>query len=156
MAEVDISDREASCDAVAQSLRELSAELMRVVAGGGDPSRVMSLVANSFESICDYKTHNGHWPSSTFVRTAVDPYAWKPSEPRSYAEERLREIAAGSPQLREYEWADAKKDVHVGSLRVVASKLLGQSTQQAHGESLMFRGIKRLEDMRRENRGVGI
>lgn len=127
-------------DAYSYALRALTANLLRVVAGAGKPHQVVEDAATFIHRFMDYQPHM-NW--SERVDGASEILA-------------VREEHRGFDGWKSYE---AKEDIIVGALRIAASRLLGQSTQEAAGETKMAHGIRQREEawaeLRRANNRRG-
>lgn len=120
-------------DAYSYALRELTANLLRVVAGAGKPHQVLQDAANFVHAFVDYHPHMSFHER---VDGASEILA-------------VREEHRGFDDWKSYE---AEEDIIVGALRIAASRLLGQRTQEAAGETKMRDGIRYREEARAELR----
>jgi hypothetical protein len=120
-------------DAYSSALRELTANLLRVVAGAGKPHRVLEDAANFVHAFVDYHPHMS-------FHERVDGASKILS---------VREEHRGFDDWKIY---DAEEDIIVGALRIAASRLLGQRTQEAAGKTIMDDGFRWREEARAERR----
>lgn len=123
---------------VEDALRELAANIVRVVRGAGMAPRIGSQAHSLIEAMVAYQKVVGHWPVSEEISAALDV-----SDPDESLD-RMDDDAL--------EYASARQAIVRGALQIAASKLVGQRTQEAAGESELFDGIKRLEKVREERR----
>lgn len=127
-------------DRVAEALRELAANMLRVTRGAGRSYELKAQAEALTKAMQDHWDACGVWPSSDELDRAL-----------SIAQERDLEALSD----REYEWASSQEKMVRGALQVAASTLLGQRTQRAAGQREMFDGLTGVERIRAENRRAG-
>lgn len=122
---------------VDMAVRELAANLLRVVRGAGRASE-LGRQADQFLAACEaYREVVGHYPPSEDLGAAL--HVHEMPEPGKLAE-------------HEYEFAAARESMVRGGLQIAASRLLGQSTQERAGESELFDGGRQYAALREERR----
>lgn len=131
----DIAKRRAD-DELRWSLRELAANMMRVVRGTGKPHEIGSQIFGLTEAFQAYKNVAGTWPSSDLIGEALE---------LAYRFEHLPDRADRDPFYR------AEHEVMRASLQVAASRLMRQSTQETRGRSDMHDAMRPIERIRAEN-----
>ncbi|MFT8246599.1 hypothetical protein [Roseomonas sp. BN140053] len=121
---------------VVRALRELAANLLRVIRGAGKPWTLGQDAAEVVIAIEAYQEIAGPTLFADDIAAAL----------------RIQEHYRHLPSLssREAERLDAEEQVVRGALQVVASKLLGQRTQEAAGDDEMHRGIREFGEIRAE------
>jgi hypothetical protein len=147
--EADVKKRreiEFAENGISNALANLGANLLRVAAGAGKSYSIPREAVELVEAVAAYIDLVGHGPPSEFLEQALRPEThseWM----RDHAEEedRKRWYADGSFNL---EWA--KEDIQRGAIRMVASRILDQRTQEKTAESLMMEGVRKLEKARKE------
>lgn len=135
--EADIA-RDRATAAVSWKLRNLTANLLRVVRGAGKPHEIAEQAGELVLAVAAYQKAFGHWPPS-----------WELSEMLS-----IDQPQEGLARLEGHEWsrAHAEHTIVRGALQIAASRLIGQSTQERAGESEMLDGVRSLEAAREEMR----
>jgi hypothetical protein len=88
--------------------------------------------------LIEYRDAVGHFPSSFEIANAVT------------AERRRETIETMSDDSFAHYYAE--QAVILGSLQIIASRLLGQRAQEAAGETQMYDGLNKLEDIRTRRR----
>lgn len=124
--------KEASLSQLRWLLSDLAANMLRVVRGAGKPFMLgsqMAAVLNEYER---YREAAGHYPSDHDIGVMLD-----------YSSRR---------DHREDDWSYAIDLIVRGSLQFAGSTMVGQSTQQAAGESELMRGVSEIEAIRAKNR----
>lgn len=107
------------------ALRELAANVLRVVRGAGRPYE-LDRQAIAFAEACEaYREAVGHYPASEGLGAAL--HVREILEPGKWGEQ-------------EHEFAEAREAMIRGGLQIAASRLLGQPTQERAGESELFDG----------------
>jgi hypothetical protein len=133
--EVEIARRHALRQ-VEQTLRELTANLIRVTRGAGKPYEIEAQAQSFLAALADYNETTGKFPSNYELANALTL-------------ERYVERIGRMPGWYRLE-RDAKREVICGSLQIAASRLLDQRTQERAGEHEMYLGIRDLGDIRAE------
>lgn len=130
--------REGAVDEVGSRLRDLAANMLRVIRGAGKPWEIGGQAQAVIESMIEYREVVGHFPSSEEVASALD------------IERDPEWMARASAETRHFD--DAQQTVIHGALQIAASRLLGQNTQEAAGRHELFGGVAELEEIREQNR----
>ncbi|HZG10171.1 MAG TPA: hypothetical protein VEZ70_14440 [Allosphingosinicella sp.] len=112
-------------------LREMAANLLRVVRGAGKPYEIGSNAATVLRAFQDYRAVVGHYPSSDEIAALLDI---KP-DPARYEGASDDYISQGF----------AMQQVMRGGLQLAASTLLDQSTQKAAARSEILDGVDAFE-----------
>lgn len=125
---------------VSWALRDLTANLLRVVRGAGKSYEIGRQLEAALQAFIEYQKAFGHWPPAYDLSEAL-------SVDRA---EEWRSRLKGSELSRLY----AEERVVRGALQKTASRLIGQTTQERAGDSEMYEGFRALEaaqdEMRRE------
>jgi hypothetical protein len=135
--EADLTRKRASAQ-VAWTIRELTANLLRITRGAGKPYEVMQQMADLAEAIRGYRAVTGLSLYPDEFARALDVSNDPGTMQHWSAEDRHRD--------------DAEERIIRGVLQVVASRLVNQKTQEAIGRNDMFDGLRDLEDLRTEAR----
>jgi hypothetical protein len=134
-------------------LRELAANIIRIVRGAGRPFELLRQMSEVLQIFQKYHDTVGHWPSSDLISKAL--------KVPSSSQELYQRV--GSGELREDDfnrWSgdgtiqrmDAIHTICRGAAQILASKLVRQNTQEAAGEHELYQGFQALEDVRKEQR----
>lgn len=121
-------------------LRELTANLLRVSRGAGKAHDIGHQCAKLIGAFQAYHKEVGHWPPSWDLKEAIS------KEPV------YREGFVLSTD--EAERLSHTETMIAGALQTVASRLLGQNTQERAGESELYRGFNGLVEYRAEQRRI--
>jgi hypothetical protein len=119
------------------ALRETTANLLRVIRGAGRPFEVAQQIKKCAEAIQAHELAIGLSIGEESVTNALgipDEVDWR----RFGNDERERHYA--------------QETMVRGALQMTASKLLGQRTQEAAGESELYQGLREIERLRDEAR----
>jgi hypothetical protein len=135
--EADLTRKRASAQ-VAWTIRELTANLLRITRGAGKPYEVMRQMADLAEAIKGYQAATGLSSSPDEFARALDVSNDQETMQHWSAEDRHRD--------------DAEGRIIRGVLQVVASRLVKQKTQETVGRHDMLDGLRALEDLRAEVR----
>lgn len=133
----EIETREAS-DTLRWALRDLTANLLRIVRGAGRPYSIGQQVPALIAALTGYRDAVGHWPRSEVVTEML-------SIDRS---REWRQRAHDSVLDRFY----AEEQIIRGALQQAASRLVDQRLQERAGESEIYDGIRNLEAAREKGR----
>jgi hypothetical protein len=109
-------------------LRDLAANIIRVVRGAGKPDDIVDQCNEVMKAAIEYHDKTRRFVSSQSVAWALH---LKPERIRDY------DSFEGERQL-------AMRQMIDGSLQVTASRLLGQLTQERRGESELYEGFREL------------
>jgi hypothetical protein len=127
--DADMARRHA-LQAVEHALCDLTANLLQVVRGVGEPSGVDRQALTFVETVIGFRELTGDLPSSEdFARILAMP---------DHAD--LRDLPGTA-----YERAYAERQIVSGSLQIAASRLLSQPTQEAAGHFEMYSGCRTLQ-----------
>jgi hypothetical protein len=108
-------------------LRRLTAALIRIVRGAGDPQDILRHVNALIDALLAYETAFGHSPTGHEVREAL-------ADDRNLS--------------RLGDFGEAQETIVSGALRLVAGRLIRQDLQARHGENELMGGFYRLEEIR--------
>ncbi|MBB6465585.1 hypothetical protein HNQ96_001443 [Aminobacter lissarensis] len=117
-------------------LRDLAANIIRVVRGAGKSYEIASQCVLVLKVFQQYRDRVGCWPSSWEIDEALS--IRRESENPTYDDAWERE--------------HARDTIIRGALQVTASRLVGQNTQEQRGRSEMMDGVRELEHIREEAR----
>lgn len=113
-------------------MRELAANMLRVVRGAGRPYELPSQIAKVLSLMEDYRDVAGHYPSDYDIGDTIN----------------IRNETGG----RSDDWAHGIDTMVQGALQVAASTLVNQSTQKSVGEHELIEGLAQIEEIREGNR----
>ena len=120
------------------ALVELTANLMRITRGAGNPSRLLAQTLSFLEPAAAY--YRDHPDAALdFELTKALRSVFEEGAPPSQSEEAA---------LRK----DAENLMLLGALQIIASRLLGQKAQERAGETQMSQGYRELRELRDEMR----
>lgn len=125
--------REMALERIEWTIRDLAANIMRVTRGAGQPEALPRQAAEFVRAVTDHKDAAGTFPLADAYVKALD-------------------IREDDPRFRADPHYYGQQSIIRGSLQMVASDLLGQRTQEAAGETEMYRGIIMIEEARAEAR----
>lgn len=126
---------------VAGAIRELAANLLRVIRGAGKPHEIEMQVQAALEAFIHYRDLVGTPAPPDIVCRGIDGWTDTATD-APLAEEALHE-------------QELLNSILQGALQVVASRLLGQLTHETRGRRQMHSAIHELSDLhahRREQR----
>lgn len=135
--EVDKARRWAT-DQVSWALRDMTANLLRIVRGAGKPYEIVRQTDELVQALVAYQRAVGHWPPSHELADIL-------SIDRN---EEWRSQLKSSELSRLY----AEERIVRGALQKAASRLIGQTTQERAGESEIYDGLRDLDAARAEHR----
>lgn len=113
-------------------MRLVSGNLLRVIAGAGEPHNLAQQTFELGQAIKDL-------PHGTLV--------WQVNEALAAA---LEDGLESTENLRDFD--DAVGDIEQAALRVIAARLLGQRVQVTRRQNDFFHAFRRLEEIRENNR----
>lgn len=119
---------------IAWPLRELAANMLRVVRGAGKSHEITAQCVAVLKAFQAYHDQFGHWPPS-----------WEIDEALS-----IRRDEANPVYDKEWEYQHACTVVLRGGLQVAASRLVCQNTQARRGMSEMMGGVNTILALRKE------
>jgi hypothetical protein len=131
-------------DGLVDPLRVLTANLLRIVRGGGKPVELLRQMERCAISIREYALAHGHLPSAPTIHHILDCEAaqleYRPWIKEALAEELRRWEDDGSLDRKE-----AERRIRNASLQIAASMLLDQMTQCSVAEYDFHAGAMMLE-----------
>lgn len=123
------SAAQASAIAVRKALRELTANLLRVMRGSGQPDRIAAQAAALAADFAAYRDVCGEDPCAEDVADALSFEIVLPED--------FDEGLSG--------WDRAMREMISGALQVAAAELLAQQAQAAAGRRELFAGYRQIE-----------
>lgn len=129
-------DRERAKRDIEWPLRDLAANIIRVVRGAGKSYDIANQCALVIKAFHQYREQVGCWPSSWEIDQALS----------------IREETENPTYDDAWEREHARDSIIRGALQVTASRLVGQNTQEQRGRSEMMDGVRELEHIREEAR----
>jgi hypothetical protein len=117
-------------------LRELAANIIRVVRGAGKSYELGRQCVAVIEAFKRYHEKVGHWPATWEIDQALS----------------IRRDDTNATYDEAWEREHACETVIRGALQVTASRLVGQNTQEERGRSEMMDGVNTVERIREEAR----
>jgi hypothetical protein len=130
-------------------LRELAANMLRVVRGAGKGSKLLTQMNAVIECAIRYRNLHDCWPSNDLIAGALR----LEDEMEEILEcGRAGMVGQNAIDRWEKEMMMAEHTMYRGVLQIVASGLIGQSTQKCAGESEFHEGLRRLEKIREAQR----
>jgi hypothetical protein len=124
--------RRSAAEGVGWALRDLAANLIRVVRGAGKSYELGKQAAAFIHALQDYREGVGHYPAPHELNAMV---ALEDDDTREWSEE-------------ERSRRHAERTIIRGALQIAASDMLEQRTQRAAGESELYTGVNRTIDQR--------
>jgi hypothetical protein len=117
-----------------QALCELAANLLRVIRGAGAPDSIYGQAFDFCKGVSEFYQLSGKIPDGKTHARALD--VSKDVNSETY---RSCDVASKMMLLAEEEMVQ-------GALQIVASRLVGQSTQESKGENELFSGVAHRDD----------
>ncbi len=140
--------QELARDQLDYALRELTANLLRIVRGAGMPHRIGVDLGALRQAVHEYKRAHGDWPSP---KVLVEILRFE----SGIAELQGRRSQAEIDAMEErglFDRMDAEYEICRGALQIVASDLLGQRIQKIAGQKELYEGIRNLQAARERRR----
>lgn len=126
-------------------LRELAANLIRIVRGAGDPDQLPDQLVQTLKFYEKHVKATGGVPKPKVVRKMLDPEEAM-IEARPWTEITNPEEIEALNRSGMAERQEAEELMRKGGLQITASMLLGQHTQSIAGEHEMYRGHHLMHD----------
>jgi hypothetical protein len=120
------------------ALRELTANLLRIVRGAGKPYSLGADLQALINAFHEYRETTGHWPFSDDISAALSIDLG----------DEWRRMLKGAELSQFY----ACEHIIRGALQQAASRLVEQKTQERMGETEMLDGVRAFEDAHKEMR----
>ena len=124
------------------ALAHLFANLLRVARSrsgtGGDPDAIFKQLAELQGATLEFQKAFGHAPPSEVIRDALD--YWTPRYEQ--LTQRAKDLDSDFSYI--INRAAAECSIIDGTCQIIASRLLGQSTQESHGSYELHEGVRSL------------
>jgi hypothetical protein len=137
---------------VGWAIRDLVANILRIVAGSGKPLMMADQLNALIEATLKFQLAAGYWPTE-FVAKVLgledERLEWMNKLERGEIDQASIERWSNDST---FERMDAEREIIKGALRTAASKLVGQKTQEVKGRRTMLDGINLLETIVEERR----
>ena len=118
-----------------RALRQLTANLLRVVRGAGKPYAIVEDAAAFINAVVAYHDAAGTALPPDDIASALDIMRDDPG---------MRSRLSG----HDYDRMDAERIIVRGALQIAASRLLEQRTQEAAGKHELYDGVRWMEKLR--------
>lgn len=145
--------REWAKDEFEQTLRDLAANMIRIVRGAGKGYELLVQMKRAIDSAIKYRDLHDYWPSDAVISTAL-----RLEDEMETILARGRAGSLAQAQIDRW-WKDGTFDrmlaehaMYRGVLQIVASNLVGQTTQKSAGDREFYEGLHRLDDIREKQR----
>ncbi|NOJ40801.1 hypothetical protein [Bradyrhizobium australiense] len=132
------------------ALREVAANMVRIVRGAGKPHELLIQMKAVIDSAIKFRDLHGYWPNDVIAN------ALQLTDEMQDCLDRGRAGTLDQAHIDRW-WKDgtfdkmmAEHTMYKGVLQIVASGLIGQNTQQRAGESEFHDGLRRFERIREE------
>jgi hypothetical protein len=135
--DADLGRRKAEAG-VAQALRELAANLIRIVRGAGNPDDLMRQALAFIQTVADHKERLGAYPAGHMIADALDI---------ARDQALLARLDAGQVGRTE-----AEEHIIQGALQIAAARLLGQKAHESRAYNKMLDGVLEIVRLNREAR----
>jgi hypothetical protein len=130
--------RERAEDDFSWAIREVAANILRIIRGAGKPYELLSQMQRAIDAAVKFKEVHQHWPQEVIT----NELQIQREDERICREGKL-------PQTTIDRWWEdgtfdsmiAEHTILRGALQTIASELIGQSTQKSVGESELHDGI---------------
>jgi hypothetical protein len=146
----DMKRREAEAR-LAAPLRQLAANILRIVAGAGKAYLLPRQIDAFVDAAIAYQNAFGRRPPDFKIGQILDcdiaELDHKPDLNNESEERRQQTFEDGT-----WEEDAAMMEIRRGSIRMAAAMLVGQTVQERNAENTLFDGIRRLEEFRHKRR----
>jgi len=122
-------------EVVEYAIRELAANLILIIRGGGKPHETGRQAHQLVEAYLAFKETVGHWPTAVMLTECLRFDSLKAYSHLSAIDNHV-EIA--------------KEEIINGALLIAASRLLAQSTETISGDNQLYIGVDKFEKARNE------
>jgi hypothetical protein len=135
--------------ALVPRLRDLAANVLRIVKGAGKPLELLRQMESCSAAIREYGAAHGYVPSYAVMHEILNcEAAWHEYRPWI-----KKGSTAAERDLEETERALAIRRIRDASLQVAASMLVDQMTLHTRAEHDIYEGVRMLEEARASRRG---
>lgn len=136
---------------VALALRQLAANMLRIIRGAGKPYQLTSDLAACVTAMREYGDLVEHLPPSDFIARVLDAEkAWPGGEDEQDAYWAAWADDPDEVQKRLLEQRSSRRQMRLAALQITASMLAGQPLQRARGDDDLERAIARHERLTAE------
>jgi hypothetical protein len=133
-------------------LRRFAANMLRVIRGAGRPFELLRQMNDILQLSTEYRELLGYYPSEDLFANALqfDDEVWRWRKELSEKDDKatLEQWSADGT----FSEMHALHLIHCGSLQIIASRMLGQLTQERAGERELRQGLRDFQDARDKRR----
>jgi hypothetical protein len=140
--EADIAKKRAE-EEIGIELRALAANMLRVIRGAGKPYELVRDMSSCLKAFQAYYDAHSVWPDSYRLQKVLD------FDPDEYS--RLKPDM-DEAAMEQWHIKTAENEVCRAALQIVASKLIGQRTQEHQGHSDLYSAFRSLDESREKRR----
>lgn len=130
---------------ISPPFRTLAANLIRVVRGAGRPEALGDQMVACLQALGRYREANGAYPKPTVLRLALD-YEEADFDRGHWAQVQDEEALKWLSMSGQPEKLEAERKLLRGALQVVASRLVGQHTQEIIGDHELYSGVHEMKE----------
>jgi hypothetical protein len=132
--------RKETSDNLIGPLRDLTANLLRITRGAGNPNLLVRQMDECLNALAAYAKEHGSLPPPPAIQEILDPDATYRAERGLTREETEREMAL--------------RQIRRGALQAVAAMLLGHHMQYSGGERSIYDGIHAMDEFTAKQRAL--
>lgn len=134
--------REWAKDDVERTIREVAANMLRIIRGAGKPHEILMQMKSVIDAALKFREVNDSWPydiiaNELHLKSEDEEFREGERQGRYTSEQVDRWLADG-----EYDRILAEHTIQRGALQMIASALIGQNTQERAGESEFHDGLR--------------
>jgi hypothetical protein len=134
------------------AIRETAANMLRIIRGAGKPYELLMQMKKTIDSAIKFQEIHGYWPNDVMANEL------RLQDETDDCLERGRSGALALEHI--YRWTkdgtfeqmSAEHTLYRGVLQIIASRMIGQNTQERAGDSEFHQGLRELEEIREKRR----
>jgi hypothetical protein len=145
-------DREWAQSDFSWAIRDCAANMLRIIRGAGKPHELMRQMQKALNASEKFREVHGYWPQDVIANALCLEDEFE--KHRARVHEGTLDQGALDRWWKDgtFERMTAEHTIYRGALQIVASQLIGQSTQQAAGDRELHDGLRNYERAREDQR----
>jgi hypothetical protein len=145
-------DREYATSDLSWAIRETAANMLRIIRGAGKPYELLLQMKKVIDSAIKFQEVHGSWPNDVMANKLRLEDEMDDCLERGRAGDLAQVHIDRWMKDGTFERMSAEHTLYRGVLQIVASRMIGQNTQERAGDEEFHRGLRELEEIREKRR----
>jgi hypothetical protein len=134
------------------AIRECAANMLRIIRGAGKPHELLIQMRKVIDTAIKFQEAHGYWPQNEIVsKLGLEDKKFECLE-RGHSGDLAQVHIDRWSEDGTFDEMSAEHSVYRGVLQIIASRMIGQNTQERAGDSEFHEGLRELQEVREQRR----